>query len=53
MELLFRGIDEEEKECIPILPSWAYSEEEIKDMIEDCIKDKKKFILTHKKEETI
>lgn len=45
MELKFRGIEVEEKEYIPLLPSWAYSKEEIKNLLEQFIKDQKKFTL--------
>jgi len=45
MELKFRGIDEEEKEAIPILPAWAYSKEEIKKLLEQYIQDQKVFRL--------
>lgn len=45
IDLQFRGIDQEEKEYIPILPSWAYSKEEIKELVEQYIKEAKKFHL--------
>ena len=45
MELQFRGIEVEEKEYIPLLPSWAYSREEIIKLLEQHILDQKIFIL--------
>lgn len=45
MELMFRGIDAEEKEVIPILPAWAYSREEIAEMLDQYIMDQKLFVL--------
>jgi hypothetical protein len=45
MELQFKGIEEEEKEFIPLLPSWAYSKEEIKILLEQFIKEQKQFTL--------
>jgi len=46
MEFNFRGIEEEEKEAIPILPAWAYSKEEIKTLLEQYMLDQKLFILS-------
>lgn len=43
MELKFRGIEVEEKEYIPLLPSWAYSKEEIKNLLEQYEKNQKYF----------
>jgi len=37
MEFNFKGIDEEEKEAIPILPSWAYSKEEIINLLDQYV----------------
>lgn len=48
MELKFRGIEVEEKEYIPLLPSWAYSKEEIKNLLKQYVKDQKKFVLKGK-----
>lgn len=45
MELQFRGIDAEEKEYIHLLPAWAYSKEEIKNLLEQHILDQKLFYL--------
>lgn len=45
MELQFKGIDAEEKEAIPILPAWAYSKEEIKNLLDQYVMDQKKFKL--------
>ena len=45
MQLQFRGIDEEEKEYIPLLPSWAYSKEDIKNLLEQHILEQKLFYL--------
>lgn len=45
MELQFKGIEEEEKEFIPLLPYWAYSKEEIKILLEQFIKEQKQFTL--------
>lgn len=45
MELQFKGIVEEEKELIPLLPAWAYSKEEIKELLEQYISDQEVFIL--------
>lgn len=45
MELKFRGIEVEEKEYIPLLPSWAYSKEEIKNLLDQYIIEQKLFVL--------
>lgn len=45
MELKFRGIEVEEKEYIPLLPSWAYSKEEIKNLLEQYIIEQKLFTI--------
>jgi len=45
MEFNFRGIDAEEKEIIPILPAWAYSKEEIKNLLDQYIADQQLFVL--------
>jgi hypothetical protein len=45
MELNFRGIDAEEKEAIPILPAWAYSKEEIKNLLDQYVNDARIFRL--------
>jgi hypothetical protein len=45
MQLLFRGIEVEEKEYIPLLPAWAYSKEEIRILLEQHILEQKLFIL--------
>jgi len=45
MELQFRGIEVEVKEYILFLPAWAYSKEEIKNLLEQYIKDQKIFVL--------
>ena len=43
---MFRGIEVEEKEYIPLLPAWAYSKEEIITLLDQYLKDQKPFVLT-------
>ena len=46
MELQFKGIGQE-YEKVALLPYWAYSKSEVKEIIEKMIEVQKDFVLSH------